>query len=95
MPIEALVNTSCPCRSNGRPSSSLMRSAMRVASLGDSMASARMANSSPPSRATVSPGRRKERKRRAMEISSRSPTAWPRLSLTFLKRSRSRNSTAN
>ena len=38
------------------------------------------------------PGRRRWN-RSAAAISSRSPSAWPRLSLTFLKSSRSRNST--
>ena len=52
------------------------------------------ANSSPPSRATVSEGRMSFSSRRAIATSRRSPTEWPRLSLTVLKRSRSRNSTA-
>src|SRR5678816_1780755 len=52
------------------------------------------ANSSPPSRATVSHPRVAFSSRLETSISSRSPTAWPSESLTFLKLSRSRNSTA-
>ena len=51
-------------------------------------------NSSPPKRATVSPGRITPRAAAPTSTSSSSPASWPRLSLTFLKRSRSRNSTA-
>jgi hypothetical protein len=53
------------------------------------------ANSSPPRRAAVSVGRRQPWSRRAAAISSWSPAAWPRLSLTCLKSSRSMNSTAS
>ena len=55
--------------------------------------SIRIANSSPPSRATVSALRAQARNRSAAAMSSRSPSAWPRLSFTVLKSSRSRNST--
>ena len=48
------------------------------------------ANSSPPSRAARSPGRRLSRSRWPTSISTASPTSWPRMSLTFLKPSRSR-----
>ena len=58
------------------------------------MSSSRTVNSSPPSRATVSPGRSAPATRPASAISRLSPTAWLRLSLTSLKRSMSRNSTA-
>lgn len=44
----------------------------------------------PPSRPTVSPGRRQRQRRSATATSSWSPTAWPWLSLTGLKLSRSR-----
>ena len=53
-----------------------------------------MMNSSPPRRAAVSSSRRQFVSRSATAVSSRSPMAWPSESLTFLKRSRSRNSTA-
>ncbi len=48
-------------------------------------------NSSPPSLATISPGAVAQAwSRSATSTSSRSPAAWPRLSLTVLKPSRSR-----
>ena len=53
-----------------------------------------MANSSPPRRATVSASRTLSARRRETSTSSRSPTTWPRMSLTSLKRSRSSISTA-
>src|SRR5207302_657339 len=46
---------------------------------------ARMANSSPPRRATRSPSRMVPRSRRATSTSSRSPTWWPSVSLISLK----------
>jgi len=67
-----------------------MRCAIATASSSPTTSSHRMVNSSPPNRATVSPGRRTSCRRRATSQSSRSPTAWPRESLTSLKRSRSR-----
>ena len=51
-------------------------------------------NSSPPKRATVSPGRSTSTSRAASRQSSSSPAPWPSESLTSLKRSRSMNSTA-
>jgi len=58
-----------------------------------STSSTRSANSSPPKRATVSPGRIIVVRRAATAINNSSPTAWPRLSLTSLKSSRFMNST--
>ena len=55
--------------------------------------STRMANSSPPMRATVSPTRTHARSRSPTDTSRRSPTSWPRLSFTVLKSSRSTKST--
>ena len=49
-----------------------------------------MPNSSPPKRATRSPGRRWERRRGATARSRASPAWWPMLSLISLKWSRSR-----
>ena len=51
------------------------------------------ANSSPPRRAAMSEARRTEWRRSPTATSSASPAAWPRLSLTSLKSSRSTNST--
>ena len=50
----------------------------------------RTPNSSPPKRATTSPGRRWARRRGATARSRASPAWWPRLSLISLKWSRSR-----
>ena len=58
------------------------------------MSSSRIANSSPPRRATVSGGRELASRRRPTSRSMASPASWPRLSLTSLKSSRSRNRTA-
>ncbi len=55
--------------------------------------SARIANSSPPRRATTSPSARCSSMRRAAWTRNSSPTLWPRLSLISLKRSKSRNIT--
>ncbi len=52
------------------------------------------ANSSPPSRPTVSLARTQLRSRAAASLSSASPAPCPRVSLTSLNRSRSMNSTA-
>ncbi len=53
------------------------------------------ANSSPPSRASRSAGPSRARTRTAMHASSsRSPKAWPRVSFTSLKRSRSKQCSA-
>ena len=64
------------------------------ASPGSPSSSSRTANSSPPSRAIVSVGRRQSASRSATATSSRSPVRCPRLSLTVLKPSRSQKSTA-
>ena len=53
-----------------------------------------MANSSPPSRAIVSASRSVARRRGAASTRSRSPLAWPSVSLISLKRSRSITITA-
>ena len=66
-----------------------------TAASGSEIPSIMTANSSPPSRAHVSSGRRQLSSRRATSISSSSPAAWPRLSLTVLKSSRSTKRTAN
>ena len=71
-----------------------MRSATCTASRSSARSSTRTANSSPPKRATVSPGRSASFRRGATPVSSSSPAAWPRLSLISLKWSMSQNSTA-
>ena len=94
MPIDAEVKTSCPSMSKGIDSSRCTRSATREASAAVSTPSTSTANSSPPRRATVSPARRVRSRRREIWMSSWSPARWPSESLTTLKRSRSRKSTA-
>src|SRR5712692_2658158 len=90
MPMDAEVNTSVPSRSCGSTSASWMRSALRMGSSGSAKSSRSTANSSPPSRATVSPGRMHASSRLETRTSSTSPVIWPRLSLMVLKRSMSR-----
>ncbi|MEZ5133686.1 MAG: hypothetical protein R2699_01140 [Acidimicrobiales bacterium] len=75
-------------------SASMTRSAIATASARPWRSSQSTTNSSPPKRAMVSPGRSACRRRSVISTSSRSPTSWPRLSLTILKWSRSQNSTA-
>ena len=94
MPIEVDTVSSRPATVIGSPSACWMRAATAVASRASAMSSSRTVNSSPPSRATVSPGRSALPIRAATACSSSSPAWWPSESLTSLKRSRSRKSTA-
>ena len=55
------------------------------------MPSNQIANSSPPSRATMSPGRLAVRSRAAVARNARSPASWPQRSFSVLKLSRSMN----
>ena len=55
----------------------------------------RTRNSSPPWRLTVSASRTAATRRSATRLSTRSPKAWPSVSLSCLKLSRSRNSSAS
>src|SRR5262252_9399845 len=95
IPTLTLENISYPRTSMGAASSSWIRSATPMASASQLMSSSRTVNSSPPRRASVSPGRRQRSSRRAIPTSSSSPAWCPRLSLIDLNRSRSRYSTAN
>ena len=88
------MNHSRPLSENGARSSDAIVSAIRRASPSSATGSRMIPNSSPPKRATVSPGRRLVARRWPTAISSRSPTAWPTLSLMTLKRSRSSMITA-
>src|SRR5436190_1958459 len=94
MPIEPRTWSSLPSILNGFSKDSVMRSASATGSRSLRMSSMRSANSSPPRRATVSSARAQMRRRSAAAIRSWSPAAWPRLSFTSLKPSRSRKSTA-
>src|SRR6267378_2424187 len=93
MPIDAPLNTSWSASWNGVRNSSCRRSATLLASATLGTSSSRMVNSSPLSRATVSPGRRMVWSLRPTSMSSWSPSTWPRLSLITLKRSMSSTST--
>ena len=94
MPIDALEwAVEFGPSTTGLESSASSRSAISSAASAGSP-STRIANSSPPSRATESARRTTERRRTPTSCSMRSPAAWPRLSLTVLKSSRSMHSTA-
>ena len=73
----------------GRSRSAIARDRARSGS-----SSVRIANSSPPSRATRSVDRTRLEMRSVTATSSASPAAWPSVSLTTLKSSRSMNRTA-
>jgi hypothetical protein len=94
MPMEGLMNSSRPSRTNGSLKASTIRPATRTASAGFSTSSTMTVNSSPPKRAKVSSGRRHPLRRSPTATSRRSPTSWPKESFTSLKLSRSINSTA-
>ena len=81
------------CRSGCRMDAAIRRAAA-VASSGECSPGIRTANSSPPSRATVSSSRSCSPIRRATSSRTASPAWWPRVSLMSLKRSRSMTSTA-
>ena len=72
-----------------------MRLASVSTSLRPSAPRSSTANSSPPSRATRSVRRNSLRMRAAVSISSESPAAWPSVSFTALKSSRSIRTSVN
>ena len=76
-------------------SCSRIRSAIRAAPAAPATCSESTTSSSPPKRATVSSARSAEATRSAARWSTSSPPAWPKRSLTALKPSKSRNSTAS
>ena len=78
---------------NGSAKASIIFSATISAVSASSVPGSRMANSSPPKRAAVSDSRKQACNLSAASFSRQSPAAWPRLSLTSLKRSRSMNCT--
>ena len=89
----ALACNTVPSRESTSASVSSSRSAV-VSAERRFVRGSTIANSSPPSRQTVSSARSVARMRRATSHSSRSPAWWPRLSLTCLKSSRSSSRTA-
>ena len=94
-PTLVVTTSSRPSTFTGRRSSATILRAIVAASSGPDRLLSTTGNSSPPMRATVSSSRRLARRRAAISTSSLSPTAWPRLSLMRLKRSRSTNITAS
>ena len=90
-----LTSTSMPLSSTGASRAACRRRPSRSAPSASPQPSASTANSSPPSRATNARGVSAAARRSATSASSRSPWAWPRVSLTSLKASRSRMPTAN
>ena len=80
---------------NGSDSSAMTRLATRSTSASDFGATCMIANSSPPSRATVSVSRMVPINRCATAFNRKSPTGWPKVSLTDLNRSRSRQCSAS
>ncbi len=93
IPMLVVTTVDSAPSSTGRARARRMRSAAVRASMCRSMSPMTTTNSSPPRRATVSPGRTVRSSRRATSRSRSSPAPWPSESLTTLKRSRSRNST--
>ena len=84
---DAPVVTRSPSpRSTGSETAASRRSAIWTASWASPRSGRMAANSSPPRRATLSDGRSVSCNRRATTCRSRSPTSWPRLSFTVLKR---------
>ena len=95
MPMLAPIFATWPSpRSTGTSNCAWIRSTTRLMPCASSGPPSRTANSSPPRRAAVSAGRRQPRSRVAIVRSTASPTSWPYSSLTGLKPSRSRYSTA-
>ena len=94
MPMLAATCTSWPSSWNGAANVPRILAARAAASAGCASLGCTSANSSPPSRARVSLARTAPAIRLATAPSSWSPTGWPSVSLTSLKRSRSRSKTA-
>ena len=87
-PMLAVTVSARPCRSSGCSRASISCCAVAIGST--SVGSGRtMTNSSPPTLPTVPRLPRSWAHRRATATMTRSPTSWPRLSLTTLSRSRS------
>ena len=92
-PRLAPVTTSIPC-SKTRPVIEVRtRSARSMAASSSVSPSHRMTNSSPPMRATMSPGRVAETRRRPMLVINASPFSCPRLSLMSFNLSTSKKMT--
>ena len=89
MPTLAPMRATPPDSGNASPMAATIRSATMVMSSTSFTGSVSTANSSPPTRATVSELRKASLSRSATAWSSSSPAAWPKASLLALKPSRS------
>ncbi len=89
MPALAVTASVSPSISIGRDSSALSSLTMAIARSASVTSAITRANSSPPRRATVACSPTARSSRSDTSQSSRSPIAWPSVSLTSLKRSRS------
>ena len=90
MPMLTSMTKDMPSSRIGSATAARSLAATSRAAAASLTAGSSTANSSPPSRATRSPGRMLWVSRCATSRSSRSPTAWPSVSLTsFSPRSRS------
>src|SRR5712691_7446078 len=92
-PTVAVETTEPSARAKGSPNAWTMRSANASTVSASAAFSMSSANSSPPSRATVSESRTTAESRVPAATSSSSPTLWPIVSFTTLKSSRSTKST--
>ncbi len=94
-PMLAEARSERPSISAGSSSTSMRRwDSASTSSVPSGSSNTSSANSSPPRRATRSFGRRQASRRAATVCSSLSPAAWPSVSLTSLKWSRSSASSA-
>ncbi len=93
MPTVMVIVSSPVSKAIDRATASRRRRASAAHWPASSIPSAIIRNSSPPQRATVSPGRTAAINRWPTATSARSPAAWPRRSLSDLKLSRSPKST--
>ena len=89
-PIDAVSARPAPSKVRAKPRILSTRSSATVCNLGRSAKGISTANSSPPRRAVTSVDRRLSLRIRAISTNTRSPSAWPKVSLISLNPSRSR-----
>ena len=90
MPMLEVMRSLWPSMLKGSPSRLTILAASAPTALGSVTPSTRMANSSPPNRATRSSCPTASLMRSTTSLSRRSPMAWPSVSFTSLKSSMSR-----
>ncbi len=94
IPVVAVTASVIPSMFIGLEIAASRSRTMPRASSGPMMSGTTIANSSPPSRATVARPLLARTRHSATSHSSRSPVSWPSVSLTSLKRSRSNRAIA-